>query len=118
MFALPLTVASLAMADTPAPTVVRVKITGQGAIRLMVADGTTKPCDSSENHMLFNGRPHAGEEIKLSSTTGSVCVDHTYGSLRDSQWAGPSIWSGSNIGGIFGGPRDGELTGVVSTDNP
>jgi hypothetical protein len=115
--ALAVTVAPFAAADTPMPIAVRVKVVGQGEIRLIVADGVTKPCESSDNHILFQGRPRAGDEIKLKSITGSVCVDHTYGSLRESQWAGPSIWSGSNVG-AFGGPREAVLSGAVSTDNP
>jgi hypothetical protein len=114
---LALTIAPLAAADTPTPIPVRVRVIGQGEIRLVVADGTTKPCDSSDNHILFKGRPNAGDEIKLESNSGSVCVDHTYGAFRESQWAGPSIWSGSNVG-AFGGPRDAVLSGVVSTNNP
>ncbi|MGH7439369.1 MAG: hypothetical protein ACRENE_27085, partial [Polyangiaceae bacterium] len=63
---------------------------------LMVADGAHRPCDSSDNQMLFNDHANAGKEIKLVSVSGSVCVDHTYGAFRDSQWwAGASIWSGA-----------------------
>ena len=50
----------------------------------------------------------------MASATGSVCVDHTYGSLRESQWAGANIWSGSNAG--WSGVRS--LAGSVSTDDP
>jgi hypothetical protein len=109
--------ASSAPADTPRATPVTVSVVGKGHIRLMVSDGMTRPCDSSDNHMLFNERVDAGAEIKLKAATGSVCVDHTYGSLRESQWAGASIWSGSNIGGFGGRPQD-TLAGTVSTDAP
>src|ERR1700722_15402380 len=106
-----------APADAPRMTPVAVSVVGKGHIRLMVSDGTTRPCDSSDNHMLFNERVDAGAEIKLKSATGSVCVDHTYGSLRESQWAGASIWSGSNIGG-YGGRASDVLAGSVSTGAP
>jgi hypothetical protein len=91
-----------------------VAVVGRGQIRLVVADGTSLPCDASGNRILFAGHVTAGDEIKLSAASGSVCVDHTYGSLRESQWAGLSIWSGSNSG--WSGVRS--LSGSVSTDEP
>jgi hypothetical protein len=102
-----------APADTTTPTPVSVTVVGHGQIRLMVADGASRPCDASSNHMLFDGHSKAGDEIKLTSASGSVCVDHTYGSMRESQWAGASIWSGG-----FGLPRGRGISGSVSTDEP
>jgi hypothetical protein len=102
-------------ADGSTATVpVSVAVVGEGRIRLMVADGTSRPCDSSDDRMLFFGYAKPGDEIKLASATGSVCVDHTYGSLRESQWAGASIWSG----GRFGVAPNSPLNGTVSTDRP
>jgi hypothetical protein len=103
-----------APADTTPPTPVSVTVVGHGQIRLTVADGTSRPCDASSNHMLFDGHAKAGDEIKLASASGSVCVDHTYGTMRESQWAGASIWSGSG----FGLPSGRSLKGSVSTDEP
>jgi hypothetical protein len=103
--------------DAPADsrtTPVTVEVVGKGRIRVVVADGSSRPCDGSDNHVLFSGHAKAGDEIKVTSTTGSVCVDHTYGSLRESQWAGANIWSGSGAG--FTGVR--ALSGSVSTDEP
>jgi hypothetical protein len=104
--------------DAPAevtPTVpVSVTVVGQGSIRLVVADGSSRPCEASDNHLLFSGSVAAGDIVKLVSMTGSVCVDHTYGAFRDSQWAGASIWSGSGAG--WSGVRS--LHGSVSTDEP
>jgi hypothetical protein len=101
-------------ADPMKSTSVTVNVVGKGKIRLVVADGSSRPCDGSDNHVLFNGHARAGEEIKVAASTGSVCVDHTYGSLRESQWAGANIWSGSNAG--WTGTRT--LNGSVSTDEP
>jgi hypothetical protein len=101
-------------ADYTPPTPVTVGVVGKGTIRLLVADGSSRPCDASDNHVLFSGHAKAGDEIKVASATGSVCVDHTYGSLRESQWAGATIWSGSNSG--WTGARS--LAGAVSTDDP
>jgi hypothetical protein len=107
-------VAADAPAEYTAPTPVTVGVVGKGTIRLVVADGSSRPCDASDNRVLFSGHAKAGDEIKVASATGSVCVDHTYGSLRESQWAGANIWSGSNAG--WNGARS--LAGSVSTDDP
>jgi hypothetical protein len=101
-------------ADTPPKTRVSVTVVGKGTMRLVVADGTARPCESSDNHVLFNGHVAAGDDVKLASATGSVCVDHTYGAFRESQWAGASIWSGSGAG--WSGVR--ALDGTLSTDEP
>jgi len=106
-------VAHEAPADGTPPTPVSVTIVGHGSIRLVVADGTSRPCDASSNRVLFNAHAKAGDKIKLTSATGSVCVDHTYGSMRESQWAGAAIWSGG-----FGFPGSHSLSGSVSTDEP
>jgi hypothetical protein len=103
----------------PAPadsrsTPVTVEVIGKGTIRLVVADGTSRPCDASGNHQLFDGHAQAGDSIKVASSTGSVCVDHTYGTMRESQWSGASIWSGSTAG--WTGAR--ALEGSVSTEEP
>jgi hypothetical protein len=107
-------VASHAPAQTQPKTPVTVAVAGHGTIRLLVADGAHRPCDVSDNRVLYRGRAAAGDTIKLVSATGSVCVDHTYGAFRESQWAGASIWSGSGSG--WTGARD--LSGSVSTDEP
>jgi hypothetical protein len=120
LFAAALSVASLATHATPAQThpmsiPVAIGVVGTGEIQLIVADGATIPCDSSDNRVIFKNRAAAGDNIKLLSATGYVCVDHTYGSFRQSQWAGPSIWSGG--GARFGGGSS-HLEGTVSTDYP
>jgi hypothetical protein len=109
-----LSVAQDSPADSTTSTSVTVNVVGKGKIRLVVADGSSRPCDASDNHVLFNGHAKAGDEIKVASATGSVCVDHTFGSMRESQWAGANIWSGSNAG--WTGAR--ALHGAVSTDEP
>jgi hypothetical protein len=107
-------VAAAAPADPPRSIPVTVTVVGKGQIRIIVSDGTSKPFDSSDNRKLFDGHARAGDRLDLRSLSGSVCVDHTFGSLRESQWAGPSIWSGS--GSVFSGVRN--LDGAVSTDEP
>jgi hypothetical protein len=104
-----------APAGTTPSTTIAVTVVGKGQIRLIIADGSSRPCDASDNHVLFNGHAKAGDEVKLASATGSVCVDHTYGSLRESQWAGASIWSGSSR---WPGAHEPSIRGTVSTDEP
>ena len=82
----------------PAPVAVSVEVNGRGQVRLIVAEGTGRPCESSDNHVLFSGHASAGEAIKLKTTVGSICVDHTYGTFRETQWAGAAIWSAGDYG--------------------
>jgi hypothetical protein len=110
-----LAAARATQADVTPPVPVTVTVVGRGEIRLVVADGASRPCDASDNRRPFDGHVRAGDEIKLSSTTGSVCVDHTFGSLRESQWAGASIWSG---GAGWPRPHEPTIHGTVSTDEP
>ena len=111
---LALAVAPDAPADSTPATPVTVDVVGKGKIRLLVADGSSRPCDASGNRVLFSGYVRAGDTIKVAASTGSVCVDHTYGAMRESQWAGANIWSGSNAG--WTGAR--ALSGSVSTNEP
>jgi hypothetical protein len=99
----------------PKPVPVVVNVVGQGEILVLLTDGSTQPCDSSDNRPLFKGPAKAGEEVKAVSTTGSVCVDHTYGSFRESQWAGPAIWT---VPRAWPGskPTPAKIEGTVSTD--
>jgi hypothetical protein len=52
-------------AETPQKTPVSVTIAGHGSIRLVVADGATRPCESSDNHVLFDGHAAAGDVVKV-----------------------------------------------------
>jgi hypothetical protein len=117
-----LAIVCLVTPATPAQTVktcsVVVDVVGHGEIVLLVADGSTRPCDASNNRVLFSGHAKAGDQIKLVSTTGAVCVDHTYGTFRQSQWAGPSIWSAGGRSKFGSAPSHTALEGTVSTDAP
>src|SRR5580658_979425 len=103
-----------APADPNDATRVAVTVVGTGEIRVMVSDGASLPCDASTNQMLFNGHVEAGADVTATSLTGSVCVDHTYGELRESQWAGGSIWTGTT----WQGAKAPAIRGKVSTDEP
>jgi hypothetical protein len=123
LFAAALAIASLVAAATVAQTAPKscpivVDVVGHGEILVIVADGTTRPCDASNNRVLFNGRAKAGDQIKAVSTTGAVCVDHTYGTFRQSQWAGPAIWSAGGRSRFGSAPSPKQIEGTVSTDAP
>jgi hypothetical protein len=103
-----------APADPDEPTPVKISVIGTGEIRILVADGASRPCDASSNKVLLSEHVKAGDEIVLTSFTGSICVDHTYGEMRESEWAGASIWSGV----AWPGAPVSAIRGNVSTDEP
>jgi hypothetical protein len=103
-------------ADEAIPVVV--SVVGRGTIRARVADGTSLPCDSSANHLLFDGHLKAGDRINLASLSGSVCVDHTYGAFRESQWAGGTLWSGARFKPWSNRQPEPVIRGTLSTDAP
>jgi hypothetical protein len=105
-----------AAAEEAIPVVV--SVVGKGVIRVRVADGTSLPCDSSTNHVLFDGHVKAGDKISLASKAGSVCVDHTYGSFRESQWAGGTIWSGARYKPWSSRQPERVIRGSLSTEAP
>jgi hypothetical protein len=120
-FAAVLAVATLLTPAAPAQTAPRtypvsVGVVGSGEILVLVADGSTRPCDSSNNRVLFSARAKAGDQIQAVSTTGSICIDHTYGTFRETQWAGPTLWSAGRRS-RYGQSRT-DLKGTVSTDVP
>jgi hypothetical protein len=103
-----------ATAEPDEPTPVKISVIGTGEIRILVADGASRPCDASGNKVLLSEHVKAGDEIELTSFTGSICVDHTYGEMRESEWAGPEIWSGVT----WPGAPASAIRGNVSTDEP
>jgi hypothetical protein len=68
---------------------VHVTVHGQGTIRVRIADGAIAPCDSGRR--LFDGQMAAGQSLVLTSATGVVCVEHTYGAFRKTNWT-PSMF--------------------------
>jgi hypothetical protein len=123
LFAATLALTCLLTPAAPAQTAPRtvpvlVNVAGHGEILVLLADGSTRPCDASDNRVLFKGSAKAGDQIKATSTTGTVCVDHTYGTFRESQWAGPSIWSAGGRPRYGRVPASTGIVGTVSTDAP
>jgi hypothetical protein len=107
----------VAAEGTPTTIPVSVTVVGTGQIRLIVAEGLGRPCESSDNHVLFNGHARAGDDVKLTviAAIGAVCVDHTYGEFRESQWAGGVTWWAGDFGPH---PGSAALSIRVSTDRP
>ena len=75
--------------DVAAGSVARVEITmlGPSAVRVRVADGTTFPCDSTNNRMLVQGKFSPGEVVLASTTETCVCVQQTYEPFSDADWS-------------------------------
>lgn len=84
--------ASVASADQASAHSYRVFVTvrGQGTIRLRLADGPSAPCDAG-SPILFDGTIAAGQSVELQSATGFVCVEHTFGAFRGTNWSTPAI---------------------------
>ena len=80
-----------ARADQPVP--VYVYLYGTGVVRERLAAGSTVPCDSSANVVLFDGKLRAGRVYAFVSPFPSVCEQHTYGAFRDVQWSADEVYS-------------------------
>jgi hypothetical protein len=108
---------SVAAEAKPATIPVSVSVVGTGQVRLIVAEGTGRPCESADNRVLFNGHAKAGDDVRVAvaSSVGAVCVDHTYGAFRESQWAGGVMWWAGDFGSDSGAAM---LSVRVSTDTP
>jgi len=65
---------------------------------------------------LFQGHAQAGQTTIVKTAAGAVCIDHTYGTFRESQWAGAVWWS---VGDRGPSPSDAAVLHIpVSTDEP
>ena len=66
---------------------VTVAISGNGAIRVRVAEGigihTVAPCDSSSNRMLFDSTVAAGSVVTLAAARRCICVEQTHAGSRE-----------------------------------
>lgn len=63
-----------------------VVVVGHGAIRLRLAAGRITPCDSRDNHMLFDGWVGVGT-YRWATSSDFVCIQHTSGAFRELDWS-------------------------------
>jgi hypothetical protein len=69
------------------PTPAMVEAFGSGRVRLRLAEGTNVPCDSSTNRPVLDGWIEAGTPLMLFVGSSCICVEHTWGTFRKSDWA-------------------------------
>jgi hypothetical protein len=83
---------SLPLLDARGATAVTFHVHADVAVRLQVAlsPSGAKPCDSSDNGILYDGMIDPGEDVTLSVGPGPICVRHTYDDFPGSNW-GPSV---------------------------
>jgi hypothetical protein len=66
---------------------VLVTIDARKPVQVLVATGPTLPCDASENRPLVKGWMQPNQSARAMSTTGCVCVQHTYDDFPDVNWS-------------------------------
>jgi hypothetical protein len=71
-------------ADESAPVVATVH---GGDIRVQISEGLTRPCDSRDNRMLFDGRLKSGESFRGAIGGDCVCVRHTSSRFPRVDWS-------------------------------
>lgn len=69
---------------------INLAVVGQGAIRVRLSAGQTAPCDSSDDKPIFDGSLTPGRYV-FQTAVPNVCLQHTYGQLRDTRWSSPLI---------------------------
>lgn len=92
---------------------VLIELHGSGKIRVKVAAGQISPCDSRGNTSLFDGWLAAGNQYSISSPAGCICVTHTFGGFRESDWSRDRSYCAGKLG-----PLDNEIRVPLSTDTP
>jgi hypothetical protein len=83
--------ASSVAADPPVATPVVATLYGNERVQVIVAEGSTAPCDSPENRQLYRGFVEPGRPLLLQSPLGCVCVQQSFAPMTSTDW-GPSRW--------------------------
>jgi hypothetical protein len=73
-------------AEAGAPVAVYVHSPARATVRLRVADGRTRDCDSSWNHPRFDGQIRPNETLRIPIGGRCVCLSSTSTSFPDSDW--------------------------------
>ncbi len=76
-------------ADPLAPVVIEQR--GRGRVRVQVAEGLTRPCDSLDNRMLLDGWLSEGEVRRGAIAGDCICVRHTSASFPRADWSQPGL---------------------------
>ena len=80
-----ITMAPSALRANESATVV-VAMAGNAEVRVQVSEGLTKPCDSENNRLLFDGRLKPGESFRTTIASDCICVRHTSAAFRRVDW--------------------------------
>lgn len=72
-------------------TPVEVTMTGASRVRVQIADGRTRPCDSGDNVMLFDGWLAAGETFRGASQSECICLRSTTAAFKQTGWSEPGL---------------------------
>lgn len=75
--------------SAPAPVVVTQR--GPARVRVQVSEGLTRPCDSSEDKMLFDGWLAHGETFRGAIEGDCVCIRHTRDTFPNADWTTPGL---------------------------
>jgi hypothetical protein len=80
---------STAAGGTPVPVIVMANT--PSAVRVRIAAGTVRPCQSGANRMLFDGQVSPQHPLGLWSPEACVCEEHTSPAFPDSEWLPANI---------------------------
>jgi hypothetical protein len=88
-----LLVGLLLTVDATADSAAYVEITmlGPSAVQIRVADGTTFPCDSTNNRMLVQGKFNPGNVVLAVTSNSCLCVQQTFEPFPDTDWSAPAL---------------------------
>ncbi|MBI2395191.1 MAG: hypothetical protein HYV09_36815 [Deltaproteobacteria bacterium] len=70
---------------------VTIEVVGAEPVRVRVAVGTTRPCDSDANKPLFNGVVKPGAAVSIPSDAICVCWEQTYAPFTTTGWSTPTV---------------------------
>lgn len=68
-------------------TPVIVSVQSQKRIKVQVAEGSTMPCDSLDNRMLFNSTLGNGQAFQGTTDGQCVCIRHTSDAFPNAGWS-------------------------------
>ena len=76
-------------ADDATPVVVTMG--GRARVRVQIADGRTRPCESGDNTMLFDGWLAPGETFQGASRSECICLRSTTAAFKHTGWSEPGL---------------------------